>query len=330
MKQASRFSVQQGWKVLMVDMGINPADVLTLAGLPGDLFAQENASLTRHEFFAFWEGMNQVACDFELALKIGNTLSAEVFDPAIFASLCSANLNEALQRIAQFKPLIGPISLDVVISESCTKINIDCHGYDASFPSTMGAIEVVFFTALARLGTRQSINPVQVTLENLPKHLPQYNTYLGVPLQQGEQNQITFSNADASRAFLTENHAMWQCFEAGLKQKLSDLKMNASTQQRVKSTLLEMLPAGHSTMDETAARLAMSKRTLQRKLSLEDTNFQDVLKHTRTELAQHYLVKSQLSPGEISFLLGFQDSNSFIRAYNDWTGTTPGQYRLAH
>lgn len=327
MKQATRFSVQPGWKVLMSDIGINPADVLTLAGLPGDLFSQENAYLSREEFFAFWECMDQVASDFELALQIGKSISVEVFDPAIFASLCSANLNTALQRIAQFKPLIGPILLDVDISDTRTVLGVDCYGYSESFPSTMGAIEVVFFTALARLGTRQNIQPTQVCLENLPDNLASYEAYFGVPLKKGKQNQITFSNEDSTRPFLTENNAMWQCFEAGLKQKLSDLQMSANTEQRVKSALLEMLPAGHSTMDEAASSLAMSKRTLQRKLRLENTSFQNVLKNTRTELAQHYLSKSQLSPGEISFLLGFQDCNSFLRAYSGWTGVSPGLYR---
>lgn len=327
MKQATRFSVQSGWKVLMADIGINASDVLTLAALPGDLFSQGNATLSSKEFFAFWECMNQVAGDLELALEIGKTISVEVFDPAIFASLCSANLNTALQRIAQFKPLIGPIILDVDISDTHTVVGINCSDYNNSFPSTMGAIEVVFFTALARLGTRQHIKPIQVCLENLPRNLSRYEDYFGVPLQRGKQNQITFSNEDAIRPFLTQNNAMWQYFEAGLKLKLSDLQMSASTEQRVTSALLEILPAGRSTMDEAAACLAMNKRTLQRKLSVEGTNYQDVLRNIRTELAQHYLSKSQLSSGEISFLLGFQDCNSFIRAYNDWTGTSPGQYR---
>ena len=332
MKQASRFNVHSGWKILMCDMGINPADVLTLAGLPGDLFVQKNATLSSSEFFAIWRSMDALSTGFELPLplRIGQAISVEVFDPPIFACLCSSNLNIALTRLSQFKPLIGPINLDVDITSECTQVNIECYGYEGKFPSTMGAIEVVFFTALARLGTREPIQPIQVTLESLPENLASYKDYFGVEIKEGDKNQISFSSKDATRPFLTENVTMWQFFEAGLKQKLSDLKMKASTEQRVKSALLEMLPSGISTMDEAANRLAMSKRTLQRKLNTEETSFQDILKNTRTDLARHYLSQSKMSPGEISFLLGFQDSNSFIRAYNDWTGTTPGQYRLAH
>jgi AraC-like DNA-binding protein len=46
-----------------------------------------------------------------------------------------------------------------------------------------------------------------------------------------------------------------------------------------------------------------------------------------SSLAEHYLRQSTITPSEVSWLLGFQDGNSFIRAFRNWTGTTPGQYR---
>lgn len=80
-------------------------------------------------------------------------------------------------------------------------------------------------------------------------------------------------------------------------------------------------------MEGVARRLAMSKRTLQRRLVEEGTSYQDVLRDTRLELARHYLVRTSVPLGEISFLLGFEESNSFFRAFNDWTGRTPEAVR---
>lgn len=34
-----------------------------------------------------------------------------------------------------------------------------------------------------------------------------------------------------------------------------------------------------------------------------------------------------MSGAEISFLLGFEDPNSFSRAFHDWTGQTPERAR---
>ncbi|MET7402754.1 SDR family NAD(P)-dependent oxidoreductase [Dactylosporangium sp. NPDC005572] len=82
-----------------------------------------------------------------------------------------------------------------------------------------------------------------------------------------------------------------------------------------------------TTMPAIARALATSTRTLQRRLSAERTSFQAVLGATRTALAEHYLGRADLTPDQISFLLGYDDPKSFYRAFRGWTGTTPGQVR---
>ena len=329
MKQATRFSVLRGWKLLLSDMGLHLADVLTLAGLPADLLARKDASLSPTEYFRLWRGIEQAAGTDVLPLKIGQVLSVEAFDPPIFASLCSANLNTALQRLSQFKRLIGPLILVVEITPQQTSVTLDCYGNDEPIPRSLGAAELVFLTQLARLGTRQRIVPLWVELVQVPEKREPYQQYFGVPLHRSEANRIAFSTADALHPFLTENTAMWDFFEVGLKQKLSDLDIEAGMTQRVKSALQEMLPGGQSSIEEAANRLAMSKRSLQRRLSDESSSYQEVLNATRRELAQYYLSRSSTLPGEIAYLLGFQDGNSFIRAFRRWTGQTPGEYRTS-
>ena len=119
-------------------------------------------------------------------------------------------------------------------------------------------------------------------------------------------------------------------FEPNLQRSLIQLDEDATVSEKVKAILLENLPAGLCTIEDVAQRLAMSKRTLQRLLLEEQTNFKTLLDTTRQSLAQHYLEKSSMSTGEISFLLGFQEHNSFSRAFKNWTGNTPQEYRLMH
>lgn len=251
----------------------------------------------------------------------------EAFDPPIFASLCSSNLNTALQRLAQFKKLIGPLNLEVKLNERQTCVTLHCYGNDEPIPRSVGVAELVFLTQLARLGTRKRIMPLRVELVQLPDKKEPYQEYFGAPLSHGTTNSIAFSAQDARQPFLTEDAAMWEFFEAGLKKKLSELDAEASMAQRVRSALLEMLPAGQSSIEEATNRLAMSKRSIQRRLNDESSSYQAVLNATRRELADYYLARSSISLIEIAYLLGFQDSNSFIRAFRGWTGQTPGEYR---
>lgn len=295
MKQATRFNVQLGWKILITDLGVNPALVLRLAGLPADLFARKDASLSPADYFRLWHGLEQAAGTDMWPLKMGQAISVEAFDPPIFASLCSSNLNAALQRLAQFKMLIGPLTLVVEITAHQTCATLDCYGNAEPIPRGLGVAELVFLTQLARLGTRKHIVPLWVELIQLPDQREPYQEYFGAPLSRGRANRIAFSASDAGRPFLTENAAMGNFFEAGLAKKLSDLDTEASMKERVRSALSEMLPAGRSSIEEAANRLAMSKRSLQRRLSDELSSYQEVLNVTRRELAHYYLSRSSTS-----------------------------------
>lgn len=330
MKQVTRFSVQMGWKLLIIDMGFNPADVLACAQLPGDLFARKDATLSPAEYFKLWRGLEQVVGADELPLKLGQVISAEAFDPALFACLCSPDLNTALQRLAQYKRLVGPLVMDVDISTVETKVTLVCYGNTEAIPRSLGTAELVFFTQLARLAIREHIKPLAVSTPILPDQGDLYEAFFGCTLKRSDAIRISFTAQDAKRPFLTDNVAMWQVFEPSLRKRLSALDEQASSSDRVRAALLEMLPVGMSSIDAVAKRLALSKRTLQRHLSDESVSFQDVLNSVRLELAQHYLVNSEISPGEISWLLGFEESNSFIRAFRGWTGKTPGAYRMGY
>ena len=197
----------------------------------------------------------------------------------------------------------------------------------ATYPAQLGIAELVFFTQLARLAARRRIVPLSVQLPELPANLAPYADYFGCTPTVGSGIEVRFDARDAKRPFLTSNAAMWDFFEGLLSQRLKDLDASASTAERVSAVLLESLPAGKSSMEQVAAKLAMSKRTLQRKLTSEAETYQSVLQQTRGKLADHYLTKSRLSLGEISFMLGFQEPNSFIRAYSSWKGVSPGQFR---
>lgn len=330
MKQATRFAVHPGWKLILVDMGIAPGDLLALAELPADLFSRKDAWLTPAEYFRLFHGLEKMVGESALPVRLGSAISVEAFDPSLFACLCSRNLNVALDRLVAYKRLCGPLALDVFVGRDYTEVRIECYGYDRPLPRSLIAMEVVFFTQLARLATRHAIHPIETELTVLPSQPGPCEAFLGCRLRQGNHNRIRFSAEDAARPFLTENVSMWQFFAPELQARLSKLDAEASTRERVRSALLDMLPSGQSTIDDVSNRLAMSKRSLQRHLADETVSYQDVLNDTRQELASYYLSRSAISPGEISFLIGFQDTNSFLRAFKGWTGMTPGEYRSLH
>ncbi|MGI9616678.1 MAG: helix-turn-helix domain-containing protein [Acidimicrobiales bacterium] len=90
---------------------------------------------------------------------------------------------------------------------------------------------------------------------------------------------------------------------------------------------IEGLTEGLKAMEAVASQLAVSKRTLHRRLQAEGTTFQSVLNSTRESPARHYLSRPSISAAEISFLLGYEEPSSFYRAFHNWTGETPERVR---
>ncbi|MDN3649102.1 AraC family transcriptional regulator ligand-binding domain-containing protein [Reinekea marina] len=327
MKQASRFQLQAGWNVIISDIGQNSTEVARLAGLPEDLFQRSDATLTAQEYFNLFSALETLAGVNDLPLKLGQVISVESFDAAVFACLCSPNLKTAMQRLALYKRLIGPMLLSQTSFDNFIEYQVECYGYDGALPVSIAAVEVVFFVKLARIATRRELVPLAVTLPSLPSGIEEYSEFIGVVPKLGQGVSIRFSMEDLERPFLTQNLKMWTYFEPELQQRLSLLDKEASMAAKVRGVLLELLPSGESTIENVLSRLALSKRSLQRKLSEEGITFKAVLQKTRQDLARHYLRDERLSLAEISFLLGFTDANSFVRAFSDWEGISPGKVR---
>ncbi|MGW6198742.1 AraC family transcriptional regulator ligand-binding domain-containing protein [Kribbella sp. NPDC055110] len=321
-----RFDLEPSVQAFVRDLGIAPARVLRRAELPADLFSRRPIELSVPEYYRFWEALDlEGGADRDLAVDIGKAISVEFFSPPMFGALCSPDLTAAAQRLAVHKPLIGPLRIDVDSTSALTITYVWPSGPKP--PALLATTELTFWVALARIATREQVRPARVTMPNPPADPSAIETYLGTRVRKGSRSSITFTAADAKRPFLTENEQMWRVFAPELRRRLSDLQASATVADRVRAALLETLPAGDASIGAVTGQLATSARTLQRQLGHEGTSFQAILTRTREDLARHYLTNGNLRATEIAFLLGYDDTNSFYRAFKSWTGTTPDAVR---
>ncbi|ASQ15724.1 AraC family transcriptional regulator [Enterobacter cloacae] len=325
------FSLNIGWRTLLKDAGLTPPDILRKAHLPDDTFSRAESGLDTEEYIRLWHaietGMNSPAFPLPLVEKV----SAEVFDPPLFAALCSINMMQAVQRLARYKQLIAPMVLETAVDHNGI-LTVSPRWLSATnIPTSLQVAELAFLLKLARLATREPIRALKVLLPQPPTgaQAGHFTRFFGTDISHGEKPAISFSATDALRPFLPVNEGMWQVFEPELRRRLSELDVTASTSERVRAVLLELLPGNEATIEKTAERLGMSKRTLQRRLEDEGENFRALINTCRENLARHYLRNTSLPGYEIAFLLGFEDPNSFYRAFMVWTGQTPETAREA-
>jgi len=319
------FSVDLGWAALMDGLGLRAADVLRAAALPQDLFARTRPALSVEKFTALWDALAAAMRTDAPGLTIGRAVTAEVFSPPLFAAFCSPDLTVATQRLSQYKPLIGPLILEAHDMAGGLELTFAPEP-GVELPNEFIAAELVFLVQLARLAVRREVRPIAVEMQTKPAS-GAYAEFFGHAVRTGPFDRVVFSPEDARRPFVSANPALFAAFEPELQFRLDELEQNAGISERVCATLMEALPSGRGDVANVARQLGMSSRSLQRKLGAEGTSFQTELQSLRTRLATGYLNGTEHSSAEISFMLGYDDPNSFIRAFHDWTGTTPEAMR---
>ena len=80
-------------------------------------------------------------------------------------------------------------------------------------------------------------------------------------------------------------------------------------------------------IERVAGGLGVTARSLRRRLSDRGTSLTEITDALRRELAMHHLTTSELSVGEIGFLVGFSEPSAFHRAFRRWTDQTPAAFR---
>lgn len=322
----NRFILDGRYGELLKLYGISIEEALRKAELPGDLFSHKAPVMKEEDYFRFMEAVGSLVTDPELPIKIACTNQIESFSPPIFASYCSKNGRVCIERLARYKKLIGPMALKVVRNSKNTEIILTTEEGSSELPQFLVETEFVFLVGIIRKATKEEINPLSVKMkrpgdENVLAH------FFGTTVMSADYNGITFCNGDLEKPFISYDESMWDYFEPELSRRLAEMDVDDSTGARVRSALTELLPGGAYAIEDVAAKIGMSKRTLQRKLSEENTTFQKQLNNTREVLAIHYIRNTDMTTNDIAYLLGYQELNSFLRAFTAWTGTSITEYK---
>lgn len=327
MNKRTRYHVAQDMQTMCALLKIEPKNVLRRAGLPPDYFDHDDRGLLPHQIFALWDAATDEYKKPDLPVFLGKSLAHGIFGSVVLAFTCSHTVQAGLNRIAIFKPLIGPIQLAISTDETRLTLTIKSTEPDLDLPAVLGAMDLVFFVELIRTTTAEHVVPLSASLPLLPPNAKEIEQHLGIRITRGETVSLTISRDDAERRLVTENPNLWAYFETDLKRKLAAQTGKTPTCDRLRDALYEMLPSGQSSVESACQKLHLSKRSLQRHLQSEGSSFQIVLDATRSELSMHYLRMDNISIEEISYLLAFRDPNSFYRAFHNWTGMTPAQAR---
>jgi AraC-like DNA-binding protein len=183
----------------------------------------------------------------------------------------------------------------------------------------------------ARESTGEDITPLQVCFAHAaPKDESEHRRFFRSPVRFGAgSNSMTLSAVDAARPMQAADEALSSIVRRRLDKALAerDLQGSGPRSGRVRHKIVEHLGETTLTAATVARSLAVSQRTLSRRLADEGTSFRNILDDVRREFACALLQDRSLSIGDIAFFLQYSEPAAFNRSFRRWTGRTPRAFR---
>ena len=327
---SKHFRVSGRLSAKLKESGVSVSSVLERAGLPSGLFDQPRILVSTEEFFALWRGIGQVCPDPAIGLALGTETKAENFDPVVLAALSTGSFGEAMRQIGRYKQLSCPEEVVLVPGETEWSIQFRWLLANETEPAVLTDLCFAWVLSIARHGTGMRISPLRLELQRPRANARSLERHFGCPVVFGAAwNAIVFRASDAELRFMTRNAELLAMLAPQLDEDLKRHKGEESFPDRVRSAIQRKLTGSRPKMQEIARELHISSRTLQRRLQDAGSNFQKALEEARHQLARHYLTNSLLELSETAHLLGYEDSNSFVRAFRVWEGVPPAHWRGA-
>ena len=141
------------------------------------------------------------------------------------------------------------------------------------------------------------------------------------------ENALVMEREFVDKPIPSADHRLYGILKRYLEEGLSHLPAEDSFVAAARKVIAEAMREGSPTLTGAAKKLAVSPRTLQRRLENYGFDFKRLLDDTRRQFASGYLKDSSTSLTEIAFLLGYSEVSAFNRAFKRWTGSTPMEYR---
>ena len=328
---SDRLRISRSWGQRFADEKIALPTLLRRAGLPPGLFQQEKVYVTTAELFALWRSVGEMSSDPGIGLKLGAEQRLERSHPAAIAVICSRTFGDALERLARYKQLTCPE--EIRIHRKTEEAAVEFFYLEATEPQPDVLVDMVlsWILSVGKRGTDGLIAPLRLELIRPPAHRGLLERHFGCRVRfKADSNALVFRSSDLDRPFVTYNDELLAVIGTQLDSELKARNASMNVGEQVKDALRRSLAGKRPTLENVANELGLGTRTLQRRLTDAGITFQQIVEDSRRELARHYLKQSAVELNETAFLLGYEDANSFYRAFQVWEGTSPGEWRTRH
>lgn len=265
------------------------------------------------------------------ALRLARGIAPRHFGVVGFAALACGTLAEALQRLERYHRSVYDVNIAQV--RPCRQGLCIEWGVERGRPGALvDETAIAALVQLTRAFTGQPVRALEVDFVNpRPALLRPYEDFFGGVVRFGQPTtRVVLSARDLALPLRGADAALLALLDAQAEALLQQVAAVSEPVGVWRQALVGLIRGGRTQVADLAHSLQISPRSLQRRLAEQGHSFQSLLAQTRQQLAEAYLADPSVELAEVALLLGYSEQSAFTRAFRQWTGMPPLQWRRQH
>lgn len=316
------------WKSA-IELGLDADRLFRDVGLDPELGKDATARVSAAKIDDFLWHARQQSEDDVFAFSLARNLHPSFMGALGYAWLTSATLRKGFARLRRYVHMLND-QTRLVLEDQGDEFHVVFFNEERQSrdPDLRERHRLATTIQFCRMNLGESFSPLRIHLQQgTPPNLAECEEFFRCPMHfESDDTRIVLATEQADKDLPGYDPQLVQHFDQMIIDYL-DRQKKLDTIGRVRASIYDQLPTGEASLENVAAELAMSPRTLTRKLADKGLAFKSLLAATRRELAEKYIADRSLTITEISFLLGFSETSSFSRAFKGWTGQSPRAHR---
>lgn len=311
------------------ERGVDPARLYPAARVTELDQAQGHVEIPLGEWIGMFETAIDALDDPALPLKAGASLRMRHLGVLGHVLMNSATLQEVAAQLARYIRLLGQIG-EPTVSVTGTRVELL---WNWPFDTAPDPAVAQFMLGARANFMRWLANRPDLRFDAhlhfpRPADLSAYERVFGGELRFAQAHSKMLFSADYLHLpVVSADEDLRLQFEVEAERALQQLSGESALLRELKRVLMRNLANGRVSIDESAASLKMSPRTLQRRLGEIGLSFRAALEQVRQAQAQALLRDPGVSLTQVAFLLGYTEQSTFHNAFRRWLNCSPGAYR---
>lgn len=314
----------------LLDRGVDPDPIFLECGIESKKSDEYDCPLPVSQVAALFELAARRAGDPRIGMNMGQRYHYEASSLLILAMLAAPSVEDGIKCLSLYDRYV----------DTGIETFFDGDRPTAQFGARLIADEevrgdqineylLVFLAQALFVATRRKVPATEVWFCHADRqNTAELEAFFGAPVKFGQSyNTLFFDSEYLHVRFFSSNALLYEILTNALKTYFSSASQQSGFLDVVCREIIRCGSDEAPSADLIASRLAISPRTLRRRLADHGYSFQDAKKLARENRAKYYLSHTSMPLSEIAFELGYSELSAFSRAFRSWVGVTPQNYR---